>query len=50
VAGNLDDLTTIFSCVVRCGDAGRIETAAAAIYEGSADRFIAGAAEQENHQ
>jgi hypothetical protein len=50
VAGNLDNLAAIFSCVVRCGDVGRIETAAAAIYEGSADRFIAGAAEQGNHQ
>jgi hypothetical protein len=50
VAGNLVDLYTAFSCVVRCGDAGRIETAAAAIYEGLADRFIAGVAEQGNHQ
>jgi hypothetical protein len=48
--GNSDNLVAILTCVVRCGDAGRIETAAAAIYEGSADRFIAGAAEQGNHQ
>jgi hypothetical protein len=48
--GNPDNLVAILNCVVRCGDAGRIETAAAAIYEGSADRFIAGAAEQGNHQ
>jgi len=48
--GNLDNLVAILNCVVPCGGAGRIETAAAAIYEGSADRFIAGAAEQGNHQ
>jgi hypothetical protein len=48
--GNPDNLVAILNCVVRCGDAGWIETAAAAIYEGSADRFIAGAAEQGNHQ
>ena len=47
---NLDNLVAILNCVVPCGGAGRIETAAAAIYEGSADRFIAGAAEQGNHQ
>jgi hypothetical protein len=50
VAGNPVNLCAIFDCVVRCGDAGRIETAATAIYEGFADRFIAGAAEQGNHQ
>jgi hypothetical protein len=50
LAGNLVNLFTIFGCVVRCGDAVRIETAATAIYEVLADRFIAGAAEQGNHQ
>ena len=45
-------LIFVQSSVVLCaaGDAGRIETAATALYEGSADRFIAGAAEQGNHQ
>jgi hypothetical protein len=38
------------SSIVRCGDVGRIETTAAAIYEGIASRYIAGAAEQGNHQ
>ena len=38
------------SSIVRCGDAGRIETAAAGIYEGAAGKYVAGAAEQDNHQ
>ena len=33
-------ILAILNCVVRCGDAGRIETAAAGIYEGVASRYF----------
>jgi hypothetical protein len=52
-AGGLPRVNLIFplqSLIVRCGDAGRIETAAAGIYEGAASKYLAGAAEQDNHQ
>jgi hypothetical protein len=53
LAGGLPEVIPVIllqSLIVRCGDAGRIETTAAGIYEGAAARLIAGAAEQDNHQ
>jgi hypothetical protein len=53
LAGGLRGVILIIplqSLIVRCGGAGRIETAAAGIYEGTAAKYIAGAAEQDNHQ
>jgi hypothetical protein len=42
LAGGLSRVILIIrlqSLIVRCGDAGRIETAAAGIYEGAASRY-----------
>jgi hypothetical protein len=46
--GNPDNL--LQSLIVRCGDAGGLKPQPQGFIEGAAGRYIAGAAEQDNHQ